>query len=437
MVSVTAAETGAQIARSGRYRGADPVAEPWQDDELCNAITQLPDCPGFADDDGAEPPPLDFNADDYEITERLRRLRINHEAKQRLDAELRTDVTLPPVKSLDALLDEPDTPTRYRIDKLALDGSRIMLSAQYKAGKTTVVSNVLRALADREPFLGRFDVKIPAKRIVLVDDELDENTLRRWLRDQQIRNTAAVADVVSLRGRLGAFNLLDDRCRDQWVQRLSDLGCDYLILDCLRPVLDALGLDENRDVGRFLVPFDAMLYGAGVSDALVVQHMGHHGERSRGDSRLQDWPDAIWRIVRASDEPDSPRYFSAFGRDVNVAEGRLSFDDRRLVYSAGNRADARTRAALLAIVEALVAAGEPLSGKALEDMLGAGHTRSAIRDGRQDGIARGLIAAERGARNATLHKIASACQQCGRPVTGGGARHLSCPIPGDEGMFDE
>ncbi len=432
-------QTGAKIAHSGRYRGAGPVAEPWpDDDELANALanSEPPEEDGHQDDDGAEPT-TDFNPDDYEISERLRRLRINHAAKALLDAELRPDVTLPPVKSLDALLAEPDTPTRYRIDRLALDGSRVMLSSQYKAGKTTVVSNMLRALADREPFLGQFDVKIPASRIVLVDDELDENTLRRWLRDQQIHNTAAVADVVSLRGRLGAFNLLDDRCRDQWTRRLSDLGCDYLILDCLRPVLDALGLDEHREAGKFLVPFDAMLYGAGVADALLVQHMGHTGERSRGDSRLQDWPDAIWRIVRASDEPDSARFFSAFGRDVNVPEGRLSYDNRRLRYSAGNRADAKTRAALLAIVEALVAAGEPLSGKALEDALGAGHTRSAIRDGRQDGIARGLIAAERGARNATLHKIAAPCEQCGRPVTGGGVRHLSCPAPGEEGLFGE
>ena len=417
-------QMGAQLARSGRYNGTNPVIEPWPDDD------------DHQDDGAAESAP-DFSPDEYEIGERLRRLRINHEAKQRLETELRPEFTLPPVKSLDALLAEPDTPTRYRIDRLALDGSRIMLSAQYKAGKTTVVSNLLRALADREPFLGQFDVKIPANRIVLVDDELDENTLRRWLRDQQIGNTGAVADVISLRGRLGAFNLLDDRCRDQWTRRLSDLGADYLILDCLRPVLDALGLDENRDAGQFLVPFDTMLYGAGVSDALVVQHMGHHGERSRGDSRLQDWPDAIWRIVRATDEPDSARYFSAFGRDVNVPEGQLAYHDRRLRYVSGNRADARTRAALLAIVEALVSSGEPMSGKALEDAIGAGHTRSAIRDGRQDGIARGIVVAERGARNATLHRIANPCEECGRPVSGDGARHLSCPASGDQGLFDE
>jgi hypothetical protein len=396
--------------------------EPWSDgDEHQDA------------DPGYEP---SGNPHEYEIQERLHRLRIQHEARRRLDEELRPDVALPAVTPLDELLAEPDTPTRYRIDRLALDGARIMLSAQYKAGKTTIVANLLRALADGEKFLGRFDVNIPAKRIVLIDDELDRDTLKRWLRDQQIVNTAAIVDTVSLRGRLGSFNLLDDRCRDQWSRRLSDLGCDYLILDCLRPVLDALGLDENRDAGQFLVPFDTMLYGAEVSNSLMVQHMGHHGERSRGDSRLQDWPDAIWRLVRESEEPDSARFFSAFGRDVNVAEGQLSYHDRRLSYSDGNRADARTRAARLAIVKCLVEAKEPLSGSAIEDALSGSHTRAAIRDGRQSGIRSGVIVAEPGKRNATLHRIAKPCQNCHKPISGDGSVHLSCPEAGDYGLFD-
>ena len=75
----------------------------------------------------------------------------------------------------------------------------------------------------------------------------------------------------------------------------------------------------------------------------MVQHMGHLNERARGDSRLQDWPDAIWRLVRETDEPDSARYFKAYGRDVDIPEGRLSFDaaTRRLTYAAGSRSDGK------------------------------------------------------------------------------------------------
>ena len=388
--------------------------------------------------DDIEGPPMDFDPDGYEIQERLHRLRINHEARRLLDQELHPDIEVPPIKLLTDLLAEPDDPVHYRVEHLALDGARVMLSAAYKAGKTTLVANLLRAMVDGEKFLGCFEVKIPAKRIVLIDCELDEATLRRWLREQGIVNTDAIC-TVALRGRLSSFNLLEDRCRDRWTQRLSDLGCDYLVLDCLRPVLDALNLDENRDAGKFLVPFDTMLTGAGVANACVVQHMGHTGERSRGDSRLQDWPDAIWRLVRETDEPDSARFFSAFGRDVNVAEGRLSFDQRRLSYTAGNRNDVKTEAAVTAVLTLLsgdaLQGGDGLSGSALERDLGGDHTQKAVRAAIRKLVNRGRVEVVTGARNAKLHSIAKPCVQCGLPMLTDEPQHHSCDGIGAEGWL--
>jgi hypothetical protein len=66
----------------------------------------------------------------------------------------------------------------------------------------------------------------------------------------------------------------------------------------------ALGLDEHREAGRFLVALDTLLADAGIPDAAVIHHMGHVTERSRGDSRIRDWPE--WRLVREDDEPSSP-----------------------------------------------------------------------------------------------------------------------------------
>src|SRR5262249_45885098 len=194
-----------------------------------------------------EAPDLEFDgrtAEETAIEHRLQWLRVNQEARRRLDEENRPTFALPPIKCLTQLLSEPDAYTAHRIEGLAPLGGRVILSAQWKAGKSTVLGNLLRSLADRDPFLGRFAVNTPAGGVVLIDNELSEDTLRRWLRAQGIVNTAAVADVVSLRGKVGAFNLLDDRCRKEWATRLRDQGCDYLALDCLRPILDALGLDE-------------------------------------------------------------------------------------------------------------------------------------------------------------------------------------------------
>ena len=207
------------------------------------------------------------------------------------------------MQSLRGLLAENLGTQQFRIDKVAPADGRIILAAQYKAGKTTMVGNLMRSLADGDPFLGAFDVKIPASAIVLIDDEMSKRQVQQWLFDQRITHQNKVVDVVCLRGNLGAFNLLDAACRTIWAKRLNALGCDYLILDCLRPVLDALGLDENHETGQFLGAFDALLYEAGIPDACLVHHMGHANERSRGDSRLVDWPDSTLKLVRDGDEP--------------------------------------------------------------------------------------------------------------------------------------
>ncbi|WP_100522673.1 AAA family ATPase [Mycobacteroides abscessus] len=369
-----------------------------------------------------------------EISSRMDTLAIDREARRRLDEQDRPPITAPGVTDLSTLLATPDITAEYSISGVAPAGGRVMLSAQYKAGKSTLVGNVVRSRVDQTPFLERFEVSSPARSVVLIDTELSEGTLRRWLRDQNIVNASAVSDVVALRGRVGAFDLIDRKRRAEWVARLRALRCDYLILDCLRPVLDALGLDEHRDAGRFLVAFDALLSEAAVADALVVHHMGHSNERARGDSRLQDWPDALWRLVRENDEPGSARFFSAYGRDVDVREGRLTFDPdtRHLSYVDGSRTDSKAEAAkpdvLAVLAEAAKSASDGLSGRQIEDALKeADHSRGAIRDALKALVALGVLATADGARRSKLHRIANPCRDCGYPLAAGQeSNHIEC-----------
>ncbi|CPS10172.1 RecA-family ATPase-like protein [Mycobacteroides abscessus] len=395
-----------------------------------------PENPGFTPSLSVAPsePPDAESTREAEIASRMGTLAIDREARRRLDEQDRPPVTAPAVTGLGTLLATPDTAAEYSINEVAPLGGRVMLSAQYKAGKSTLVGNVIRSRVDRAPFLERFEVPSPARSVVLIDTELSEGTLRRWLRDQNIVNASAVSDVVALRGRVGAFDLIDRKRRAEWAARLRELRCDYLILDCLRPVLDALGLDEHRDAGRFLVAFDALLSEADVSDALVVHHMGHSNERARGDSRLQDWPDALWRLVRENDEPGSARFFSAYGRDVDVREGRLTFDPetRHLSYVDGSRTDSKAEAArpdvLGVLADAAKSASDGLSGRQVEDALKeTDHSRGAIRDALKALVALGVLATADGARRSKLHRIANSCSDCGYPLAAGQeSRHIEC-----------
>jgi hypothetical protein len=129
-----------------------------------------------------------------------------------------------------------------------------------------------------------------------------------------------------------------------------------VILDCLRPVLDALGLSEDKDAGRFLnAGFDPLLREAGRPDGMVIHHMGHHGERARGDSSMLGWGDQ-WYMVRKNDDPASARYFKAYGRDINVPESELSYEvnTRHLAITGGGSRKESARGENLRIIHAYV-----------------------------------------------------------------------------------
>lgn len=277
--------------------------------------------------------PTDYPMD---VAREAYRMRVRDAARDLIDKEQQPALELPPVHDLDDFLAVEDDPVQYVIDELFPVGSQGIIAAQYKAGKTTLIGNLIRSLVDGDDFLDRFTVN-RASHVTLIDNELDPRTLRRWLRNQGIHNTSRVR-LVSLRGKVSTFNLLHDDIRAQWVNLLPDPG--IVLLDCLRPILDAIGLDENREAGRFLVAYEEFLAEVGATETMLVHHMGHSGERSRGDSRLQDWPDMTWKLVRQSqDDPASERFFTAFGRDVNVPEASLAFDPftRHLTIGEGSR----------------------------------------------------------------------------------------------------
>lgn len=285
------------------------------------------------------------------VSEEMRRQRVRDEARERLQAERAGAVTLPALIPLDEFLARPLPPVTHRIAGLWPMNGRVLLAAQFKAGKTTLRDNVIRCLVDAEPFLGAHDVEPITGRVALLDFELDEHTLQLWLQDQGLQHPERV-NVLPMKGRAGSFNILDEQLRSRWACLLEAADTSVLVIDCLRPIMDALGLSEDKDGGRFLVAIDALAHEAGVSEVFVVHHMGHTGERSRGDSRFRDWPDAEWKLVRDKDDEDpnlddvhGARYLSAFGRDVDLAQTELVFDRPTRHLTLGGLAPNRREAA--------------------------------------------------------------------------------------------
>ena len=346
---------------------------------------------------------------EQQVAAEMLRIQVREEAARRVRKTRRADAAPPAIIPLGEFLAVPDEPARYRIDGLWPVGGRALFSAQFKAGKTTTIGNLIRSLADGEPFLGRFTVDPPAGRIVLIDDELDERMLRRWLRDQGVAHADRVA-VLPLRGRVSTFDLLDDDTRAAWAQALRDANASVVILDCLAPILDALGLSEDKEAGRFLVAFDEMLSQANVGEAVMVHHMGHSGERARGASRLRDWPDVEWKLVRdkedGEDNPAARRYFSAYGRDVDVPESALTYQaaGRRLTLAGGSRKESAAADAAEAVAE-FVAGAPDSSAAAIERALAGEFGQKGVRAAIKKAVADGLVLVRPGPKGARLHYL--------------------------------
>lgn len=290
----------------------------------------------------------------------LERGRINRMVRRILDAEERPPAPDPSSIGLAQLLAEPAGSTKYRIDGLWPAGGKVLMSAGKKAGKTTMIGNLVRCLADTSPFLaapggvitadgwkvaaaGHTVAPLDGRRVMIMDFEMTRDMLREWLRDQRIANVDGVR-VELMRGR--AWDVRDERERERWAAYLASQDVGVLIVDPIGPVLSALGIEEsdNTAVGAVLWALDALALAAGIPELFVSHHAGHDGERARGASAFGAWPDAIWELVRDKTlEGAGKRALRAEGRDVYLPETVLEFDrsTRRLSLGEGSRAAGR------------------------------------------------------------------------------------------------
>lgn len=343
------------------------------------------------------------------------RIRVRERARQIIAEEKAGALTFPKLESLSDFLAEPDIPVPFLIDKLLPMDSRAVVSAKGKAGKTTLMGNVIRSVADGQPFLDRFSVA-PVKRVLLLDNELSRDMLKRWLRAHGVKNPDKV-ELIQLRGNLSAFNILDPATRTRWAEHLG--SADLVIFDCLRPAMDALGLDENHDAGRFLEAFDELTTEAGITSTLIVHHMGHAGERSRGDSRIIDWPDANWKLTTEGKDTDesegeAARYFSANGRDVDLPKTLLAFDPftRGLTALEGTKKEIKAREAVRQVLREL-ADSEGLTKSEIEKQFAGGSTlsRELIRDAIKAAKEARFLTVTKEKSNRHVHRITPAGRQ--------------------------
>ena len=160
------------------------------------------------------------------LSERTRRA-----ARRVVDAEERQLTPIPHPLSLAERLAVVRPPVPYRVDRWVVEGGHVLLVAQYKAGKTTLVGNLVRSLVDGDPFLGMAKVG-PSPECGDLDFEMAERQIEDWLRDQNIRNANRV-DLVTLRGAASSFDILQPERRREWAAELRSTGAKFAVVGLL------------------------------------------------------------------------------------------------------------------------------------------------------------------------------------------------------------
>lgn len=331
--------------------------------------------------------------------------RVRAEAQRRITAE--GAVWQPFDAAL--LADTVIEPVRWRVEGLLSAQGRLLIAAQRKSGKTTLTLNLARDLLLGTDHLGRFHVKPIGGRVGFLNFEVSRSQLCLWAREAGVPGDRFLA--VHLRGRANPFADADDTARLAALLRAA--AVEVVIVDPFGRAYTGTSQNDAGEVGAFLSALDRFAEVAGCAELVLTAHAGWDGERTRGSSALEDWADAVTYLVRDK-ENDKLRYFRAIGRDVEVDEDRLTFDQttRRLTLAgAGSRAAVRVQRHTDELVEAIVEAVEREPGATsgrLQTLLrdaGVGLQRGDVGRAARAAVDQGLIARVPGKQRRQHHYL--------------------------------
>jgi hypothetical protein len=317
---------GAFVASIADRAGQDDASAEF-DRALSGAVALIEARPSIGGEDPCTTEEEEIDEFERKVREALERIEIKTEAQARFMAKRAGELEVPELVTSWVAAQEVEADVEWAIDGLIPRDAVAVLSAEKKAGKSTLVHKMIRSVWFEEPFLGTLKAHKPHGSVVLIDFELSRPQLGKWL----ARNGVAVTEgiyVTSLRGRAKDFSITNPTHREKVVEELKSRNCRMLVLDPAGPYFRSLGADEqsNSEMG---IAFDAIIAlktEADIDTVIVTLHAGHGDKtRARGASVLLDIPDVIMSLQKVS--PNSPvRTFSATGRDVDVDTISFQYD---------------------------------------------------------------------------------------------------------------
>lgn len=205
--------------------------------------------------------------------------------------------------------DDPTGPTRWLWDGYLARGNLTLLTSQWKAGKTTLIAGLLRAMAAGGPFLGR-----PAApgRAVVVSEESPDHWAERVRAVPVGPHARLVSRPFPLRPTL-----------EQWFELVARVEAvsapepvDLLVVDTLAAFLPGRTDSDPVAVLDFLAPL-RLLSKSGAA-VLVLHHprkkAAEEGSAARGSGPLLGAVDVVLELHRVSQLPTDANRRRLVGR---------------------------------------------------------------------------------------------------------------------------
>lgn len=302
-------------------------------------------------------------------------------------------------------MSNPPEKAKFLIEGLAGIKHNVVITAQYKVGKTAfTVASLARALCDGTPFLDQFPVPTEGRVVGHWNCEMEGfELLDDYMRPAGFNHPERM-HVANLRGY--GVNILTPLGKAWAVSWLKERQVQVWTIDSLARLLRMAGVKEkeNDEVLNVLMAIDEIKVEANVDVCFVIAHTGRADqeegkERARGATVIDDWPDARWIMTNDG----GVRFLTVEGRGVKLQCTSLDFnhDTQCSALGVAGKGDVRADGAVQAVLEIVRAnvglAKEPLVKRVCERLrVRAPMAREYI----DDAIENGWIEVRREARAA-------------------------------------
>ncbi len=261
------------------------------------------------------------------VQDNIRSREASEEGKRLFEiASHKSDRPTPKGMNLVDFIQKPLSSQRWLIEGVLPVGGNASVVAAMKTGKSTLVYNFIYSLVFSELFLGKFESHPFEGRVGFVNFELTEEQCQDWFQKSPIGASDRV-HVWNLRGEPNPFR--NELAIAEFSKEVREQSIRVLILDPWSSLFVG-DTNNNDEVKKFWLALDAFKTSSGVRELIIPIHAGRDITKSRGASSLDDHPDSIIHLTRQS---DGTRTLRAIGRDVDIPEGELSFNQDTLLLT--------------------------------------------------------------------------------------------------------